>query len=282
MSVFRTAQVLVAGRIASVNVASAMVEGAALTLRRPVPSLRPYLGCFWSMATSTSTRLRTMPDACAALSVETGGGVSPKCFFTGPRLAPAEQIPPAGRVFFGVRLLPGVAFMLTGIPVYKLADRRTSLEDVLPDDGPHLRKCLGRTESLSGGIDLLEQFLIARLTRLEMDGRVRKALERIEECSGLIRIGEVARACQVSPRHLNRLLRTWVGFSPKRLARITRFQKLLQRIEASPSEDSAGIAAELGYFDQAHLIKEVGRFTGTSPRQIACYRVADFSKTRCE
>jgi AraC-like DNA-binding protein len=172
--------------------------------------------------------------------------------------------------------------MLAGIPVYKLADRRTPLEDMLPDDGPHLRKSLGKMESLAGGIDLLEQFLIARLTRLQMDGRVRKALARIEECGGLIPIGEVARDCQVSPRHLNRLLRTWVGFSPKRLARITRFQKLLQRIEASPSEDSARIAADLDHFDQAHLFNEVGRFAGTSPRQIASSHVADFSKTRCE
>jgi hypothetical protein len=80
-SVFRSTQVLVAGRIAGVNVASAMGQGAVLTLRRPVPLPRPYLGCFWSMATTTSTRLRTMPDACAALSVETRDGVSPTCFF---------------------------------------------------------------------------------------------------------------------------------------------------------------------------------------------------------
>jgi hypothetical protein len=53
-----------------VNVASAMVEGAELRLRQPVPPLRSYLGCFWSMATTPATRLRTLPDACVTLTVE--------------------------------------------------------------------------------------------------------------------------------------------------------------------------------------------------------------------
>jgi methylphosphotriester-DNA--protein-cysteine methyltransferase len=108
------------------------------------------------------------------------------------------------------------------------------------------------------------------------------ALKRIEECSGQIRIGQLASDCQVSLRHLDRLLRNWVGFSPKRLARIMRFQALLQHMETSPSDCSTRVAAELGYFDQAHLANEVALFAGTSPGRIAPHRVADFSKTRCE
>ena len=42
------------------------------------------------------------------------------------------------------------------------------------------------------------------------------------------------------------------------------------------------VAAELGYFDQAHLANEATLFAGTSPGRIAPHRVADFSKTRCE
>jgi len=42
------------------------------------------------------------------------------------------------------------------------------------------------------------------------------------------------------------------------------------------------VAAELGYFDQAHLANEVALFAGMSPGRIAPHRVADFSKTRCE
>ena len=110
-----------------VNVATALVEGAELKLRRPVPSLRPYLGCFWSMETTEVTRWRIVPDACTVLSIELRNGARPKCFLTGPRLTPGERIPGSGLVLLGVRLEPGVAFVLTRKPVHELTDRRAPL-----------------------------------------------------------------------------------------------------------------------------------------------------------
>jgi AraC-like DNA-binding protein len=263
------------------NVASAMVEGARLRLRRPVSSLLPYVGCFWSIETTPATRLRTLPDACATLSMESGHSIALECFLVGPRQTPAERVPAAGRTLFGVRLKPGVTFLLTSVPVHTLVDRRIRLAALLPEDGSRLERLAG-TRTVDEGIDLLEGFLIRRLSDVQIDSRVQMALKRIEECSGQIRIGQLARDCQVSLRHLDRLLRNWVGFSPKRLARIMRFQALLQHMETSPSDGSARVAAELGYFDQAHLANEVAFFAGTSPGRIAPYRVADFSKTRCE
>jgi hypothetical protein len=115
------------------NVASAMVEGAEMILRRPVSSLRPHVGCFWSIETTPAMRLRTLPDACTTLTVELSEGTAPKCFLAGPRLTPTERMPAVGQVFFGVRLLPGVAFVLTGIPVHTLTERRTRLAALLPE-----------------------------------------------------------------------------------------------------------------------------------------------------
>jgi AraC-like DNA-binding protein len=240
-----------------VNVASAMVEGGRLRLRRPVSSLRAYLGCFWSIETTSATRLRTLPDACATLSVESGQGIALKCSLVGPRQTPAEEAPPAVETLFGVRLKPGVPFVLTDIPVRTLVARRIRLAALLPEDGSGLEKHLGGTQTVDEGIDVLERFLIQRLSDVQIDSRVQMALKRIEEFSGQIQIGQLARNCQGSLRHLDRLLRNWVGFSPKRLARIMRFQALLQHMENLPSGCSARVAAELGYFDQAHLANEV-------------------------
>jgi AraC-like DNA-binding protein len=183
---------------------------------------------------------------------------------------------------FGVRLKPGVTFVFAGAPVHTLVERRIRLASLLPEDGSRLEKRLAGTRTVDEGIDVLEGFLIPRLSDVQIDSRVQMALKRIEECSGQIRITQLARECQVSLRHLNRLLRNWIGFSPKRLARIMRFQALLQHMETSPSGSPARVAAELGYFDQAHLTNEVALFAGTSPGRVAPHRVADFSKTRCE
>lgn len=259
-----------------------MVESARLTFRRPVSPLRAYLGCFWSIETTPVTRLRTLPDACATLSIESHQGIGLECFLVGPRQTPAERVPAVGQKLYGVRLKPGVAFVFGGVPVHTLVERRMRLASLLPEDGSRLEKCLAGTRTVDEGIDVLEGLLIQRLSDVQIDLRVQTALKRIEECGGQIRIGQLAHDCRVSVRHLDRLLRNWIGFSPKRLARIMRFQAVLQHMETSPSSSSARVAAELGYFDQPHLAKEVALFAGTSPGRITPHRVADFSKTRCE
>jgi hypothetical protein len=178
-----------------VNVASAMVEGARLRLRRPVSSLRAYLGCFWSIETTPATRLRTLPDACATLSIESGHSKALECFWVGPRQTPAERVPAAGQTLFGVRLKPGVSFVFSKIPVHTLIERHIRLAALLPEDGRRLEKRLSGTRTVDEGTDVLERFLIQRLAGVQIDSRVQMALKRIEECSGQIRIGQLARDC---------------------------------------------------------------------------------------
>jgi AraC-like DNA-binding protein len=263
------------------NVASAMVEGAGLKLRTAALSLRPYLGCFWALETTTATRLRAMPDGCASILVKVARGALPECWFVGPCLNPVNQTTAPGQLLFGVRLHPGVAFALIGLPMWQLADRRIRLAELLPEDAPALEMKFARTQAIDTRFDALEQFLARRLAGLQIDSRVQKALQRVEQCGGRIRVPELARECGVSARHLNRLMRTWLGFPAKRLARLMRFQTLLQRMESAPM-DPAGTAAELAYFDQSHLANEMAQFAGASPGRVAAHGVADFSKTRCE
>lgn len=101
--------------------ASAMVEGAELRLRQPAECLRSYLGCFWTIRTSFATRLRSLPDACATISCQVHARETARCFLVGPLLAPRERQPRAGQELFGVRLRPGAAFALAGIPMHKMA-----------------------------------------------------------------------------------------------------------------------------------------------------------------
>jgi AraC-like DNA-binding protein len=258
-----------------------MVRGARVTLRRPEPSLRPYVGCLWFVETTPATRLQTVPDACATLSVELCEDALPECFLAGPRLAAAERLPQLGQAFLGVRLLPGVARLLTGIAVYRLAERRTPLTTLLPDAAARFEHLLTDAQTVEQRFDVLEGFLGQRLVGTHIDARVDRAVKAIEDSAGLLRMAQLARDCHISPRQLHRLVRNWVGIAPKRLARIVRFQAALKRMETAPPGDSQRIAADLGYFDQAHLTNESTHFAGTSPARIVAHHVADFSKTRC-
>jgi AraC-like DNA-binding protein len=257
--------------------ASAILQGGNLQLRPPISALRPYLGCFWSLTTTTDTRLRGLPDGCCMLWFERD------LFLSGPQLVPSERIPDPGQVLVGVRLQPGVAFLLTGVAVHKFAGKRTRLARILQHDHcvPLLEKQLSATDRAEERFDLLQAFLMARLGGKLIDQRVATALQQIESSSGQIRIMPLAQNCHTSVRNLCRLLRCWVGLSPKRLARVVRFQAMLQHLELPRLDSPARIAAELGYFDQAHLSGEVARLSGISPGPLEKRYMADFSKTRC-
>jgi methylphosphotriester-DNA--protein-cysteine methyltransferase len=137
-------------------------------------------------------------------------------------------------------------------------------------------------ETVDQRFDVLEAFLEQRLVGTHIDARVYRAVKAIKDSAGLLRMAQLASDCHISPRQLHRLLRNWVGIAPKRLARIVRFQAALKRMETAPPGDSQRIAADLGYFDQAHLTNESTQFARTSPARIVAHHVADFSKTRCE
>ena len=130
--------------------------------------------------------------------------------------------------------------------------------------------------------DLLESFLVARLVGKEVDGRVCIALNLIQRSRGAMRVSEIARRCGLSCRQLERLLRVWIGISPKPLARIARFQAALVSAGEQPASDWACVAAEQNYVDQAHLIHEFSGFTGASPKRFTSLASARSLKANCD
>jgi AraC-like DNA-binding protein len=61
------------------------------------------------------------------------------------------------------------------------------------------------------------------------------------------------------------LFREHVGLTPKLFCRVRRFRTLLNRIEKGLPVNWAGLAADCGYFDQAHLIRDFRAFAGITP-----------------
>jgi AraC-like DNA-binding protein len=60
-----------------------------------------------------------------------------------------------------------------------------------------------------------------------------------------------------------------VGAPPKWLIRRVRLQEAALRIERGDGPSLAGLAAELGYADQAHLARDFKRAVGKSPGEFA-------------
>jgi transcriptional regulator GlxA family with amidase domain len=67
---------------------------------------------------------------------------------------------------------------------------------------------------------------------------------------------------------LLRRFRNAVGYGPKLLHRIQRFQRFLDLLAADPDRDLAGAAASSGYADQSHLTREAVELAGRPPGQL--------------
>ena len=101
-----------------------------------------------------------------------------------------------------------------------------------------------------------------------LDARVRYVVRTILRRRGSLSIDEAARRAGLTRRHLERRFKRTVGISPKRLARIARFQprhSFLERQDGSLPASGTSTAAECGYADQAHFIRDFNDLAGCAP-----------------
>jgi transcriptional regulator GlxA family with amidase domain len=82
------------------------------------------------------------------------------------------------------------------------------------------------------------------------------AIALIERSRGTIAIEPLARHVGITRRHLERRFNEEVGLGPKQLSRILRLQAALAVLRRQPQCTGAQVAAQCGYTDQAHLIRE--------------------------
>lgn len=96
------------------------------------------------------------------------------------------------------------------------------------------------------------------------DHRVRHAVERIDASAGMVEVSILAREAATSVRNLQRLFAAEVGVTPKTLCRMRRFQRVFAAWRDDPGS-WASVAAECGYFDQAHLVRDFTELAGAAP-----------------
>jgi AraC-like DNA-binding protein len=109
-------------------------------------------------------------------------------------------------------------------------------------------------------LQVIELFLISQLKDKDTDPLVVAAVQYIEQSKGMIRISELAEKLNTSKSPLEKRFRNVIGASPKKYASIVRFRTILEEHQKYASFTELSYA--LGYFDQAHLIKDFKTFTG--------------------
>jgi AraC-like DNA-binding protein len=222
----------------------------------PPAGLLPVVACLWEHDVPPGHEQRIIPDGCVDL-VRLDGELVVVGADTGPVVA-VPGATPTSRTS-GIRLRPGAAGAVLGLPASEVRDQRVPLADVWPDVGPALAEALD-TAGPAGRLDLLARTVLDR--KAERDRLVAAAARRLGEPGS--RIAGVADDLGVSERHLYRRTVAAVGYGPKMLGRVARLRRLigLSSGARSPLADRATLA---GYASQAHMSDEVRRLTGRTP-----------------
>lgn len=169
----------------------------------------------------------------------------------------------------------GVRFRTGGLAAFTTESVHLWNDRIVPIDEAFAHTPELRDRSVDEQKALLDRYFRGRLALTPAKESFFALKERIE--GGVTRMQEL----DAPMRQLDRLFKANLGFTPKTLARVVRFQAALSRLKRDPGCTLAEVAAECGYYDQSHFVREHKALAGVSPKQQVGYfpkdAPADFS-----
>ena len=246
----------------------------------PPPALVPFVLSFWEFR---ATGQESPPPVAAPLSHEVfPDGCITLTFYrdpsdrvswlrvVGPTLRSFRTEVKAGDTFWGARLQPAAGRAVIGRESSSLRDQMFVCEEVNPalaaELMPRLAACHSYPEAAAAFADGLCQ---QRPSIVEIDDLAAAAARHLINSGGEVKISDLAAAIGLSARQLQRRFQLAVGLTPKQFARARRIRAAAVKLVQTETPNWAGIAAEVGFADQAHLIHEFASVTGDSPTVFA-------------
>jgi AraC-like DNA-binding protein len=176
-----------------------------------------------------------------------------------------------------VALRPLGARALLGLPAGELAGLDLPAEAVLGGVVAELRDRVRAAAGWPERFAVLDEILLRSAglrwaAHADVAPEVGWAWRELLRAGGTIRVSELAAGTGWSGRHLTSRFRAEIGLTPKGAARVIRFDRartlLVRRLSAAEGDYLlADLAADCGYFDQAHLAREFRALAGCPPSQ---------------
>jgi AraC-like DNA-binding protein len=248
----------------------------------PWPELAGMVSRIWTLAGDAGemeTSQPVLPDGQPELVLHFGdpfdrldllGRVErqPMVLFAG-QLTAQLALQPTGAVrVLGIRFRPFGAAAFLAAPQHELTGCTIDVADIAPDLSRALEGVRTATDDLVVAAGLVQQILVRRIDSRRVDQRVSGAAQAVMRSHGAVAMDDLARASGMTRRHLERRFLDHVGIPPKRLARIARFQRALGVLEnADPLRPGTEAAADCGYADQSHFIRDFRDLAGCSPSE---------------
>jgi len=237
---------------------------------QPNVLLGKYIDFYWTLETDSNYKTFNVPlfaDACTDIFINVGD--------TGANFNGGSPIS-SGRIYMGglstsykfVRCFPnsifiGVRFKPGGLPLFFNTPLFETVDQIIEFQDNHFFSIMGLDALLPVRLD---QYF---LSKIKKPTPVIPITEAVHYYKGQISVDQLAQKCNVSNRTMERLFYVNMGISPKEFISIVRFQRVLKALQNGYSKGQLlQIAFEMGYYDQAHFIRDIKKHSGLTPSAI--------------
>jgi AraC-like DNA-binding protein len=248
-------------------------HGAVVVFQQtPRPALRPFIKRFLVIEFPASHSDVHLPDTSPVAAFSLRGKCrldartwAPPSAFTGLHVTLRAHEHCHGHAVLLVSFTTVGAAPLLRPSLEEFAGTTTDLAGLLgrPQELDRLHEQLAEPQDHARRVELLEDFMLARVRVSEPDPLVGTAVRWLEQRGIGGRISELTQYIGLSQSALERRFRRVVGISPKKFASVLRLQRAVRLRQTGA--DLTAVAHAAGYFDQSHFITDFRRATGSSP-----------------
>lgn len=174
----------------------------------------------------------------------------------------------AGHIL-GIALNAGTAWHWVRQPLARFVDRRVPLRSVWHRDVTEAEGVILGARDDEAAVRAAERFVSRWKPELDETSRLAAHLvERISNDRGLRRVEQLVSLSGISERSLQRLFHRHVGVSPKAVLRRFRLVEAADALERGKVRSLTDLAHELGYYDQAHFVRDFKATVGRVPSRL--------------
>nr|WP_298998345.1 helix-turn-helix domain-containing protein [uncultured Allomuricauda sp.] len=237
---------------------------------KPSKEIENFIYCFWQLRTRKPLKkgynYRVVSDGCIDIFFN---HKQPTENFVMGFCRKFTQFP-IGKEFdyIGIRFLPSAFPHLFGVNAKALSNQSQELKKALPDFSKWIDTEIKASNSYHTVVRKLNQKLkeLSKSNQIHYDRRFLNALNLIFQKNGYLDT-EKDLNIGLSPRQLRRIFNFYIGTTTKSFSNVVRFQHILNAKPSKQSLKENKMYYDIGFFDQAHFIKNFKTFYGVTPSE---------------
>lgn len=248
---------------------------------QPCGQLSPYIDKYWEFKGNTEPgiRINILPDGCTDFIFTLGEATQAlkdnlvmqpfRSYFIGPMTTYSELVTHTTTVYMlGIRFRTCGIFRFMDLPLHELTDQRISTGNLSTFFDDSWVQQLYEKQNIREQINLIETTLLKALHSHEQigDKQILLAVDRIVRHKGKLSIHSLIKDICLSQRHFERKFKIYTGYTPKEYSRIIQFRNAVGILQSTAFDNLLTIAIQAGFYDVPHLVREIKRMSGNTPR----------------